>query len=650
MDTTGKPVEVATIPLINVGPLPSQFPAAAVSSLYNPKLNQTFTATGGLGTLYFSKVGSLPSGMTLSSAGVLSGTPTATGSFSFTVYATDSAGDNGSQTYTLTVTPAITIGPNQTGSVARAIITSGGSGYTSAPTVIFSGPPSGGTLATGTAIISNGQVTGVTITSDGNGYTLVPTVSFSGGGGSGAAAAVPYALAAGTTGQMYAQQSFNQISGSGTKPVTSSTEYLTAQGGAGGYTYALTNGTLPNGLTLNLANGLISGTPSQAGLYSFKVTATDSAGNTGSQNFSIFVGQLSVSGSDSASKPFASKYILPSGTAGNAYDNTGITFQATGANSYSFPNSQLTFNGLTLDKTTGLLSGTPSRAGIYNVTVIATDTNTNQTGEANYLLTIKLLVTPDKLKDGTVGSMYSKRTFSAKGGNTSDTYTFSALNLPPGLTLTNGILSGTPTVTGNFTFDVTATDNNNPALTGERKFTVSITGTTLNSSLPVPPSPYIATGLPAATVGVPYSASVTASGGNVYKYTASYTTAGMAPVTGLPPGLQPDSTTGAIFGTPSQSGTFYVQVNATSSGQTPGGAIYPLVISPGLTLQPGSLPPASLNEPYHLDFTALGGSGNYTFSALTAPAGLTMLPTGELVGSPTSDRLPATDRQGPGQR
>lgn len=64
-------------------------------------------------------------------------------------------------------------------------ITAGGSGYTSAPTVSFSG---NGSSAAGTATISSGAVTGITITNRGFGYTTAPTISFSGGGGTGATA------------------------------------------------------------------------------------------------------------------------------------------------------------------------------------------------------------------------------------------------------------------------------------------------------------------------------------------------------------------------------------------------------------------------------------------------------------------------------
>ena len=80
-------------------------------------------------------------------------------------------------------------------SIKSVTITSGGSGYTSAPTVTFTG--GGGSGATATATISAGRVTGVTFANDaltgttrGNSYTSAPTITFSGGGGSGAAATV----------------------------------------------------------------------------------------------------------------------------------------------------------------------------------------------------------------------------------------------------------------------------------------------------------------------------------------------------------------------------------------------------------------------------------------------------------------------------
>lgn len=66
------------------------------------------------------------------------------------------------------------------------MVTSGGTGYTSAPTVSFTG--GGGTGAAATAVLTSGVVTGITVTNAGSGYTSAPTVAFSGGAGSGASA------------------------------------------------------------------------------------------------------------------------------------------------------------------------------------------------------------------------------------------------------------------------------------------------------------------------------------------------------------------------------------------------------------------------------------------------------------------------------
>jgi hypothetical protein len=70
--------------------------------------------------------------------------------------------------------------------IASISVTNGGSGYTSVPTVVFSG--GGGTGAAATAVLTQGVVTSITLTNAGSGYTSLPTVTFTGGGGSGAAA------------------------------------------------------------------------------------------------------------------------------------------------------------------------------------------------------------------------------------------------------------------------------------------------------------------------------------------------------------------------------------------------------------------------------------------------------------------------------
>tara|TARA_Y100000766_G_C18806600_1_gene555787 strand:+ start:149 stop:916 length:768 start_codon:yes stop_codon:yes gene_type:complete len=89
------------------------------------------------------------------------------------------------------VSLALTSG-QATGGVSAVTVGTAGSGYSSTPTVSFSSPPTGGTTASGTAILGTGDdsetITGVVITNSGSGYVTAPTITFSGGGGSGAIA------------------------------------------------------------------------------------------------------------------------------------------------------------------------------------------------------------------------------------------------------------------------------------------------------------------------------------------------------------------------------------------------------------------------------------------------------------------------------
>ena len=79
----------------------------------------------------------------------------------------------------------------------------------------------------------------------------------------------PKVLASGATGTAYSQQ-------------------FRAKDGTAPYTFALTSGSLPSGLTLSSA-GLLSGTPTATGTYDFTIGSTDSLGNTGSRYYSLSV-------------------------------------------------------------------------------------------------------------------------------------------------------------------------------------------------------------------------------------------------------------------------------------------------------------------------------------------------------------------------
>jgi hypothetical protein len=186
---------------------------------------------------------------------------------------------------------------------------------------------------------------------------------------------------------------------------------------------------------------------------------------------------ITTSGSGSAaacSTLTLSPATLPGGTIGTIYSKTITASGGTGTG-YSFSVSSGSLpTGLNLSST-GSLSGTPTAAGSYSFWVKAVDSGSNA-GSQPYSMTIAhatLSVTPTTLPNGTVGTIYTRTTIQASGG-TGTGYTFAmGSGSPPGLTLnSSGLLSGTPTTAGTFTFTVTATDSAGD--TGTRSYTVTI--------------------------------------------------------------------------------------------------------------------------------------------------------------------------------
>jgi Putative Ig domain len=141
---------------------------------------------------------------------------------------------------------------------------------------------------------------------------------------------------------------------------------LAATGGTAPYTWSISAGSLPAGLTLDAAGGGISGTPTAAGSGSFTVKVADGAGSTpGTQALTISV----------TPPPLAiSSGPPPPGTVGTAYT---FTFTATGGTPpYTWAGSALP-TGLTLNPTSGVLAGTPMTAQSYSPQITVTDSATN---------------------------------------------------------------------------------------------------------------------------------------------------------------------------------------------------------------------------------------------------------------------------------
>ena len=211
--------------------------------------------------------------------------------------------------------------------------------------------------------------------------------------------------------------------------------------------------------------------------------------------------------------------------------------------------------GLSLDPATGIISGTPTASGSFSFSVSLTDSSAPTPTLAVRALTITiavpLVITTTSLHDGVIGVAYSQ-TLAATDGNSTFTWSLASGILPGGLTISpTGVISGTPTTAGNSSFVVQVQDTGIPQQTKTQSLSIRIAAPLVTTITTLPP----------ANSGVPYSQTLTATGG-IAPLTWSLAP-GSAP---LPTGLNLSSA-GQISGTPSAAGafTFTVQLSDSSS-------------------------------------------------------------------------------------
>lgn len=225
---------------------------------------------------------------------------------------------------------------------------------------------------------------------------------------------------------------------------------LTASNGTSPYTFSVAPGsTLPGWLTLT--GNVLSGTaPASVGSSNFSIRVTDNVGATKTVAYTLNV--------------VASNMILTPATSftpavRNVAYSQAITVTGT-SNPISYSATGLP-TGLSINASSGLISGTPAignTVGTYSVTITANDGYNSQNFVRSLVLNgAALTVTPSTITDPQVTIPFSQ-VFSTSGGTAPYTYTVSGQ--PTGLTMSSsGTLSGTPSVTGAFTFTVTATDS-----------------------------------------------------------------------------------------------------------------------------------------------------------------------------------------------
>ena len=362
-------VTAPVAPTINTGSLPGGTTGIAYSQPLSATAQNNDPVAWSLAS------GALPTGVSLSGAS-LAGTPAATGAFSFTLAATDTMNTlSATQPYSVSISagaPAIA-----TGSLPAATYAVGWSQTLSATTT----PPSNGvawSVAAGSTLpawLSLNGTTGVlsgTPNSMATGsFTLTATDKVSA-----QAASMPYSVSvAGTAPVVTTSTLPNSVWGT----AYSQTLAATTTPGADGTNWALTGGTLPAGLSVTTSTGAIAGVPASSGTYTPTFTASDKVtGATASRTFTLI---------GTANPPTITTASLPAASTTGAYSQTlaATTAPAGDAVSWVLVSSTLP-SGLTLNGSTGAISGTPTATGSFPITVQAIDTVTGQTAQTSYTL------------------------------------------------------------------------------------------------------------------------------------------------------------------------------------------------------------------------------------------------------------------------
>ena len=221
---------------------------------------------------------------------------------------------------------------------------------------------------------------------------------------------------------------------------------------------------LPAGVTVNIATGVISGTPTTASVSTITISASNAAGSASLTL--ILTVNAPVSPPNPAVTPVVTSVATASATVGQPFNyaitanNTPTSFDATGLPA-----------GVTVNPSTGVISGIPTTPGVYTVTISAS--NGAGTGNQSIILTVNPIIpaiTSASIVSGTAGISFD---YPIVANNTPTR--FNATGLPNGLTVnfSTGVISGTPITTGTYTVTISAS---NSSTTATGQLTIRIYG------------------------------------------------------------------------------------------------------------------------------------------------------------------------------
>ena len=365
-------------------------------------------------------------------------------------------------------------------------------------------------------------------------------------------------------------------------------------------TYSAVN--LPAGLSVNAKNGLFRGTVTSIdGIYNATISASN-AGGTGVKALAITVAPTLPVITSSARLPgkegSALSYKITASNYPRTYDATDLPA------------------GLTINATSGVISGVPVAASNVTVTISAT----NGAGTTSKTLALGIIPLPPVISSAATATAKVGSLFSYQITATKNPTAYSAVNLPAGLSVNSqtGVISGTATsIDGISNATISAS---NAGGTGVKTLAITVA-----PMLPVISSSASATG----RQGISFSYKITGT-----NYPRTYG------ATGLPSGLTLNATSGVISGVPTAAGNATVTISASNGAGASNSTLRLGIVTLKPVINLSSIASGILRvaHPGHV-FTASGGAGGNIWSLIDGylPPGMTLnANTGALAGTPTN--------------